>query len=100
MTVGAGGEYEAGSVGGDKEVYLTDDEIPSLHMPLYINGNTGFQIGCYPTAGSGRGEMYPVTMGAKTSCDQDLVTTRENYNQKPVNNMPPYIGTYKYRRIA
>lgn len=100
VTVGAGGDYAAGSVGGDKEVYLTDDEIPSLHMPLYMNGNTGFPIGCYPTAGSGRGEMYPVTMGAKTACDQDLVTTRENYNQKPVNNMPPYIGTYKYRRIA
>ena len=99
VTVGAGGEYSAGSTGGEKEIYLTSDEIPSLNIPLYMNGNTGFPIGCFPTAGSGRGEMYPVTLGAKTACDQDLVTTRLNFNQKAVNNMPPYIGTYKYRRI-
>lgn len=100
VTVGAGGEYAAGSTGGEKEVYLTADEIPSLNAPLYMNGNTGFPIGCYPSAGSGRGEMYPVSIGSKTSCDQDLIASRYNYNQKPVNNMQPYIANYKYRRIA
>ena len=100
VTVGAGGDYAAGSVGGDKEVYLTADEIPSLNSPLYMNGNTGYPIGCYPSADSGRGEMYPVSIGPKTSCDQDLIASRYNYNQKPVNNMQPYIANYRYRRIA
>lgn len=99
VTVGAGGKYAVGSTGGEKEVYLTADEIPSLDMPLYMNGNTGYPIGCYPTSGSGRGEMYPANIGAKTTCEQDLVVTRLNHNQKAVNNMQPYIGTYKYRRI-
>lgn len=100
VTVGAGGEYEAGATGGEKEHKLTSNEIPSLDTPLYMNGNTGFPIGCYPSSGSGRGEMYPVTIGQKTACEQDLVGSRLNYNQKAVNNMQPYIGTYRYRRIA
>lgn len=100
VTVGAGGEYEAGATGGEKEHKLTSNEIPSLDTPLYMNGNTGFPIGCYPSSGSGRGEMYPVTIGPKTACEQDLVGSRLNYNQKAVNNMQPYIGTYRYRRIA
>lgn len=100
VTVGAGGEYEAGATGGEKEHKLTSNEIPSLDTPLYMNGNTGFPIGCYPSSGSGRGEMYPVTIGPKTACEQDLVGLRLNYNQKAVNNMQPYIGTYRYRRIA
>lgn len=100
VTVGAGGEYEAGATGGEKEHKLTSNEIPSLDTPLYMNGNTGFPIGCYPSSGSGRGEMYPVTIGPKTACEQDLIGSRLNYNQKAVNNMQPYIGTYRYRRIA
>lgn len=100
VTVGAGGEYAAGDTGGEKEVYLTADEIPTLTMNLYINGNTEFPIGCYPTSGSGRGEMYPTTLGSKTVCEQDLSVTRLNLNRKAVNNMQPFIATYRYRRIA
>ena len=100
VTIGAGGEYEAGATGGEKEVYLTSAEIPSLDMPLYMNGNLQFPFGCYPSTGAGRGEMYPVTVGPKGMCNQDLIASRPNYNQKAVNNMQPYIAPYRYRRIA
>ena len=100
VTVGAGGDYTAGSIGGEKEVHLTADDIPSLTIPLYINGNTDYPIGCWPSTGSGRGEFCPASIDTKTMCEQDLSAVWLNYSQKAVNNMQPYIANYKYRRIA
>nr|DAG95206.1 MAG TPA: baseplate protein [Ackermannviridae sp.] len=87
VTVGAGGDYAAGSVGGEKEHTLTVKEMPAhSHNALY-GGGSNFQYGfsIVENSVSGQFERYAI---------------QNTGGSQPHNNMPPYIGTYKYRRIA
>lgn len=95
VTVGAGGDYAAGSVGGEKEHTLTVDEMPSHTHKIdkmswggkglnnEIDHNYNFWV-------FDRNNSAPIDIGY-------LQVAGSN---NPHNNMPPYIGTYKYRRIA
>lgn len=95
VTVGAGGDYAAGSVGGEKEHTLTVDEMPSHSHKINdmswggkdlnneIHTNYNFWV-------------FDRNNNAPISSDYLQATGSNN----PHNNMPPYIGTYKYRRIA
>ena len=90
VTVGAGGEYNAGSIGGEKEHTLNIAEMPSHEHQLH-----GWAL-ALPSA--------PSTQFAPThpydQYDNTNLTTRPVGEGQPHNNMPPYIGTYRYRRIA
>lgn len=100
VTVGAGGEYEAGSTGGEKEHTLTEDEMPSHGHTLAVNGDPSFSL-----AANGADSSPVVTgqsIGAINSSQihgYNVLAMGTGGNQ-PHNNMQPYIANYKYRRIA
>lgn len=89
VTIGAGGEYAAGSTGGEKEHTLTIEEMPSHnHSVMSTDGQTTSQT------------FYPVQMVTKPGEFADKNAILHSGGSKPHNNMQPYIGAYKYRRIA
>ena len=90
VTVGAGGEYNAGSIGGEKEHTLNIAEMPSHQHQL-----NGWAIGISPAPGTQYAPTHPFEQYNNTS-----LTTRPVGEGQPHNNMQPYIGTYRYRRIA
>ena len=89
VTIGAGGEYAAGSTGGEKEHTLTIAEMPSHnHSVMSTDGQTTSQT------------FYPVQMITKTGEFADKNAILQTGGSQPHNNMQPYIVAYKYRRIA
>lgn len=89
VTIGAGGEYAAGSTGGEKEHTLTIAEMPSHnHSVMSTDGQTTSQT------------FYPVQMITKLGEFADKNAILQTGGSQPHNNMQPYIGTYRYRRIA
>lgn len=89
VTIGAGGEYAAGSTGGEKEHTLTIEEMPSHnHSVMSTDGQTTSQT------------FYPVQMITKPGEFADKNAILQSGGSQPHNNMQPYIGAYKYRRIA
>ena len=90
VTVGAGGEYNAGSIGGEKEHTLNIAEMPSHQHQLH-----GWALSMTSTAGTQYAPTYPFDQ-----YDNSNLTTHPVGEGQPHNNMPPYIGTYRYRRIA
>ena len=89
VTIGAGGEYAAGSTGGEKEHTLTIEEMPSHnHSVMSTDGQTTSQT------------FYPVQMVTKPGEFADKNAILHSGGSQPHNNMQPYIGAYKYRRIA
>ena len=89
VTIGAGGEYAAGSTGGEKEHTLTIEEMPSHNHPVMsTDGQTTSQT------------FYPVQMLTKPGEFADNNAILQSGGSQPHNNMQPYIGAYKYRRIA
>ena len=87
ITVGAGGEYDAGSTGGEKTHTLTVEEMPSHNHSALYGGGSGSQYGFTIVRNSipGQYESYAL---------------QNTGGSQPHNNMPPYVGTYKYRRIS
>lgn len=90
VTVGAGGEYNAGSIGGEKEHTLNIAEMPSHQHQLH-----GWAIVISPAVGTQYAPTHPIDQYDNTN-----LTTRPVGEGQPHNNMQPYIGTYRYRRIA
>ena len=89
VTIGAGGEYAVGSTGGEKEHTLTIAEMPSHnHSVMSTDGQTTSQA------------FYPVQMITKPGEFADKNAILQTGGSQPHNNMQPYIGVYKYRRIA
>lgn len=89
VTIGAGGKYAAGSTGGEKEHTLTIEEMPShKHSVMSTDGQTTSQT------------FYPVQMVTKPGVFADNNAILQTGGSQPHNNMQPYIGAYKYRRIA
>ena len=100
VTVGAGGKYVVGSEGGEETHLITAEEIPSLEMGIYVNGNTSYPIGCWEVSdGTYEIRAAEVSWTAK-KCQQDIKARRENYKQSGTNIMQPYVANYRYRRIA
>ena len=95
VTVGAGGDYAAGSVGGEKEHTLTVDEMPS-HSHNIHNMSWG---GVGLTVNFDRNGSYWL-YDTNNTAPIGIIYLQNTGGNQPHNNMPPYIGTYKYRRIA
>lgn len=107
VTVGAGGEYEAGSTGGEKEHTLTTNEMPRHRhdeqmptqgysgWPEYKTTNYGVAIDYASTNYHGPGTTLHLLQASSFGTFTDFVGGSNAHN-----NMQPYIGTYKYRRIA
>ena len=90
VTVGAGGEYAAGSTGGEKEHTLTIAEMPSHQHPLH-----GWALSIAGSSSTQYAPTHPYDQYDNTNLE-----TRPVGEGHPHNNMQPYIGTYRYRRIA
>ena len=90
VTVGAGGEYNAGSVGGEKEHTLNIAEMPSHQHQLH-----GWALALQSGPATQYAPTYPYDQYDNTNLE-----TRPVGEGQPHNNMPPYIATYRYRRIA
>ena len=80
MPVGAGDDYTLASKGGEKEHTLTRAELPSFNIGIdyYTSGNNSQYISASKGSGVyvGTGQTDNVGDG------------------QPINNMPPYAGTY------
>ena len=94
-----GDSYVSGSTGGEKEHILTTDEMPKHSHGQYIDrygGRTaltasnggGSNIDGYYTGGSWNAYTGPHILSGLTGDD------------KPHNNMPPYLAVYAWKRIA
>lgn len=97
VTVGAGGDYSAGSVGGEKEHMLTSNELPErtiINDSVTKSVNINFSRWEYGTKNSGDF----VTSTIRDLAETGAVSSLKPYGQ-PHNNMQPYIANYKYRRI-
>ena len=93
VTVGAGGDYTAGSTGGENEHKLTANEGPrhSHKMGARFNKNSG-DSGIAYTSIQTSTNWYDISY--------TLIECDSSGESQPHNNMQPYIGTYRYRRIA
>ena len=95
VTVGAGGEYKAGAVGGEKEHTLTVDEMPRHNHKSsnYYNGYSQNVV---------EADKYITLLDYVTGSGTESLFATVAYSggSQPHNNMPPYIATYRYRRIA
>ena len=89
VTVGAGGEYNAGSTGGEKEHTLNIAEMPSHQHQLH-----GWALAVSSSPATQFAPTYPYDQYDNTN-----LVTRPVGEGQPHNNMQPYIGTYRYRRI-
>ena len=90
MLMGASDTYPVGSEGGEAQHTLTVSEMPSHQHQLH-----GWAITITPSVGTQYAPTYPLDQYDNTN-----LTTRPAGEGQPHNNMPPYIGTYRYRRIA
>ena len=83
----AAGKVAAGSTGGEEQVTLTVDQIPSHNHWGATRAGYDQRPGSHPSA---------LTGGDKTnSLETDYAGGGE-----PHNNMPPYLAVYMWRRVA
>ncbi len=97
VTVGAGRDYAAGSVGGEAKHVLTVAELPKnigKFDALSWASNNDLTGGAFTVDQKHRDK----TMSGGTNVGDALFTL--SGGGAAHNNMPPYIANYKYRRIA
>lgn len=97
VTVGAGKDYAAGSVGGEAKHALTVAELPKnigKFDALSWASNNDLTGGAFTVDQRHRDK----TMPGGTNVGDALFTL--SGGGAAHNNMPPYIANYKYRRIA
>ena len=97
VTVGAGGEYAAGSVGGEAKHALTVAELPKnigKFDALSWASNNSLTEGAFTVDQKHQDK----TMPSGTNVGDALFTL--SGGGAAHNNMQPYIANYRYRRIA
>lgn len=100
VTLGVGGKYVVGSEGGEETHLIAAEEIPSLDMGIYVNGNIDYPIGCWETTDGQYEFCNAEVTWTKKKCSQDVKARLDNYNQSGTNIMQPYRTVYRWRRIA
>lgn len=89
VTVGAGGAYDAGSAGGEKEHTLNIAEMPSHGHSIMSTDGQETSL-----------KFYPVQMFTRAGEFADKNAILQTGGSQPHNNMQPYIAAYRYRRVA
>ena len=99
----AGDSYEVGSTGGEAEVTLTVEQMPSHEGHMPVNTNAGW-------GEAGEDTYYmPTTSVAKYGTSRPYVVRAGNEvvpravskgGSQPHNNMPPYLSVFMWQRTA
>lgn len=79
FALGAGGDVDLAETGGEKEVTLTVEQIPSHIHELYCSGTGGNSSSLQRVTNNGT---------------WDAAKTKATGGGQPHNNMPPYVGSY------
>lgn len=108
----AGDTYEAGSEGGESEHELTAEETPHVTGKLQFRLGSGGsnmvatypdlnQDGCF-TYTETAGDQWKNRVGSSESSSMktSLITFDNGGQNKPHNNMPPYLAVYMWKRTA
>ena len=94
--LGAGSGYTQGSTGGESEVAITYNQMPS-HQHQVIDGDTGVLIGL----GTGA-QVDGITIGSWNTTNNvgKLTFTTHVGGNQAHNNMPPYRVAYIWYRVS
>lgn len=95
--IGAGGSYELGSTGGEANVTLTVEQMPSHSHIRDIENN--ILTPNPPATGTGAWTPCSLNLGNVPN-DNHQVETRNTGGGQSHNNMPPYIACNIWRRVA
>lgn len=95
--IGAGGSYALGSTGGEANVTLTVEQMPSHSHIRDIENNI---LTPNPPA-TGMGAWSPCTLNlGNVANDNHQVETRNTGGGQAHNNIPPYIAVNIWRKVA
>lgn len=105
FALGVSNQYSAGSVGGEAEHTLTEEEMPRhYHAEMALvygyDGWDEFTTNTYTVIHNREGDDYfdkNVTENVSFVYSGDTHTAG---GSQPHNNMPPYVAVYRWRRIA
>lgn len=94
----AGESYAAGATGGEAEHTLSIDEMPS-HNHAFSNG--GVALTMYSTKNVlATGGLQPSDTGYWYDVNKSLGGITYSGGGDPMNNMPPYLVVYMWKRTA
>ena len=99
--LGAGDTHTAGSTGGEFEVKLTTEELPSHNHPekkLMSNGIQGYIIDPN-TYGTYDGDIFGVNQ-LEWYKNKSAILTESTGGDMPHSNTPPYLAVYIWKRTA
>ena len=88
----------SGKTGGEKEVTLTVDEMPSHNHQLTNSGNNELKITINASSGGNNYNMQ--YNNSKASENGPFIVTTSSGNGQPHNNMPPYYTAYRWIKTA
>lgn len=97
VTVGAGGEYAAGSEGGEAKHTLTVDELPK---DIGKFDALSWATNNFLTKGAFTVNQLHQDRSMNNGIDVGDALFTLSGGGAAHNNMQPYIATYRYRRIA
>lgn len=93
----AGSIYAAGTTGGEANVTLTVEQMPSHSHIRDIENN--ILTPNPPATGVGAWSPCTLNLGIVTN-DNHQVETRNTGGGQAHNNLPPYLAVYCWRRVA
>lgn len=87
--LGAGTTYSAGATGGETTQYIGINNLPRDTI-TFIGGNSGdWSVGYWSTHGQGDSSWIARPLSQQSS-----------YSNTALNNMPPYLAVYMWKRTA
>lgn len=99
----AGDTYAAGATGGEASHTLTTSEMPAHWHQVLTRWNDGtYRVKYYRTNATSGSAWHLFNFDSTTSSleyqDSDAYAATEGEN-KPHNNMPPYLAVYMWERV-
>ena len=102
FVLAAGDDYEEGTVGGASETVLLEENLPKNYYfgTTYGNSEYGVQRTEILVDSSNKSDRYAF-VGAPNATNADESGLKWIFGHaQPIDNMPPYIAAYCWRRIA